>query len=374
MQKADIVIIGGGIAGTALAYALDNDGDVVLLEAGDQLGAHATGRSAALYSETYGTLPIRALTVASGPFLRHPPPGFTEGPLLSPRPVLHIARADQMDELTRALISMQALVPSINPLTGPECRTLAPLLREAHIAAGILEPNACDINVERLRTAYRDGARQRGARIVTSAPVTALSRQNGFWQVESPAGTWQARIVVNAAGVLSEQVATLAGVPAIGLQPMRRTVSLIDPPAGLEIGRMPFILDIAGAFFLKPEGGALLFSSADNTPVAPGDALPDEQAAARAIQRVQEACGLEIKGPSQSWAVLRSFVADRNPVIGFDPAAEGFFWLAALGGSAIQTAPALSGFAAGLLRGEETPDRLTGLGFTAAMVAPARLR
>ena len=374
MEQADIVIIGGGIAGTALAHALDHDGDVVLLEAGDQLGAHATGRSAALYSETYGTLPVRALTVASGPFLRHPPPGFTDGPLLSPRPVLHIARADQMDDMTRALIGMQALVPSINPLTGPECRTLAPLLREAHIAAGILEPNACDINVERLRQAYRDGAQRRGARIVTRAPVTALSRENGLWQVESPAGQWQARVVVNAAGARAGQVAALAGLPAIGLQPMRRTVSLIDPPAGMDIGRMPFILDIAGAFFLKPEGGALLFSSADNTPVEPGETLPDEQAAALAIQRVQQACGLQIQGPGRSWAVLRSFVADRNPVIGFDPAAEGFFWLAALGGSAVQTAPSLSAFAAGLLRGERTADRLTGLGFTDTMVSPARLR
>jgi D-arginine dehydrogenase len=374
MERTDILIIGGGIAGAALAWTLSSDHRVALLEQETYCGYHTTGRSAALYSETYGSRAIRALTVASGPFLRHPPEGFAERAILHPRGSLHIARGDQMEKLTAALIEMQQMAPVINPLTTPECLTLVPFLRADQVGAGILESGACDIDVDLLHQAYLRGARAQGALILTQTPVVSIGPNADGWQVETPSGPWQARILVNAAGAWADRMAVAAGIPPIGIEPRRRTVTLVDPPAGLDIARLPFVVDIDESFYFKPSGGKLLLSPADETLVEPGDAQPEELDIALAIDRLQAACHLPVTRKGRSWAGLRSFVADRNPVIGFDPHAPGFFWLAALGGYGIQTAPAVSGLAASLIRSQGVPERLTSLHFNLADVSPARLR
>lgn len=374
MEQVDILIIGGGMAGAALAHAFDGDESVVLLEAEADCGLHATARTAALYSETYGNHATRALTVASGPFLRQPPEGLVDSPILSPRSILHVARADQMEAFAARLIEMQALVPTISPLTGPECRTLAPLLREGYAAAGILEPAGYDIDVDRLQQAYLRHARARGVRIITKAPVARMTAHGGGWQVESGAGQWQARIVINAAGAWADQVAECAGLPPLGLQAMRQTAALIDAPEGLDLVHLPFIADIEAGFYLTPSGGKLLVSPADETPVPPGDAQPEDPDIAVALERVTRACELDHVRQGQAWAGLRTFAPDRTPVIGFDPAAPSFFWVAGLGGHGVQTAPAVAALATALFRGRDIPDRMRGLGLSVAEISPARLR
>ena len=99
METLDFAIIGAGMAGASVAWQLAGQASVLLLERESQPGYHTTGRSAALFLETYGTPQIRALTRASRAFLDQPPPGFADSPLLSPRGVLYIAGPDQMDLL-----------------------------------------------------------------------------------------------------------------------------------------------------------------------------------------------------------------------------------------------------------------------------------
>ncbi|MDG5493575.1 FAD-dependent oxidoreductase [Niveispirillum sp. BGYR6] len=374
MERIDILIVGGGIAGAALAYALSVDHRVALLERETHCGYHATGRSVAVYSETYGSRAIRALTVASGPFLRHPPDGFSPGPILHPRGALHIARGDQLEKLTAALIEMQPLAPAINPLTAPECLTLVPFLRPDQVGAGILESGACDIDVDLLHQAYLRAARAQGAIIRTEMPVTGIRPDGDGWRVDTPAGPWQTWTLVNAAGAWADQVAQLAGVAPVGLEPRRRTVTLVEPPAGLDIARLPFVVDIDESFYFKPSAGMLAVSPADETLVEPADVQPEELDIASAMDRLQTACNIKVTRKGRSWAGLRSFVADRNPVIGFEPRIPGFFWLAALGGYGIQTAPAVAGLAASLIRDQGVPDRLTSLHFDLATVSPNRLR
>lgn len=94
-MEVDILIIGAGIAGASLAYQLAGCATVALLERESQPGDHSTGRSAALFSETYGTPMIRALTCASREFYGNPPQGFIEHPILGPRGVMHVARIGQ---------------------------------------------------------------------------------------------------------------------------------------------------------------------------------------------------------------------------------------------------------------------------------------
>ena len=98
-ERVDYLIIGAGIAGASIAYWLAPHGSVLLLERESQPGYHSTGRSAALYMESYGPPQVRALTCASRAFFDHPPEGFAEHPLLTPRGALFYAGAALRAEL-----------------------------------------------------------------------------------------------------------------------------------------------------------------------------------------------------------------------------------------------------------------------------------
>ena len=122
--------------------------------------------------------------------------------------------------------------------------------------------------------------------------------------------------------------------------------------------------DIDEAFYVKPEAGGLLCSPEDETPQDPGDPRPDELEIARAIEVINEVTTLDVRHIRSAWAGLRNFVADREPVVGFDPTVEGFFWFAGQGGYGIMTAPALARLGAALLRREPFPADLAQRGLT----------
>jgi D-arginine dehydrogenase len=134
------------------------------------------------------------------------------------------------------------------------------------------------------------------------------------------------------------------------------------------------IADIDDAFYVKPDAGRMLCSPADETPQDPGDARPDELEIARALDVINEVTRLDARHVRSAWAGLRNFVPDRAPVVGADPAVEGFFWFAAQGGYGIQTAPALARTGAALLRGDPVPADVAGRGLAAGAIAPDRLR
>ena len=133
------------------------------------------------------------------------------------------------------------------------------------------------------------------------------------------------------------------------------------------------MIDVDEEFYVKPEGARLLASPCDETPSAPCDAVPDDLAIALAAERVQRAMKLEIRTLSRSWAGLRSFVADRAPVIGMDPECRGFFWLAGQGGFGIMTSVAAARAAASLVVEHALPSDLRALGLRETDLAPGRL-
>ena len=181
---ADFVVIGAGIAGASAAYELSFRGKVVLVEQEPTPGYHTTGRSAALYTEAYETGPVRLLVLASRDHLESPPPGFTETPILSPLPVLFIARADQLPTLD-AIVEDVAGVVGIERLDADNAVMVCPVLRPDYIAGGVLEPDAKEINVHALHQGFLSGARRNGTRILTSAPVAALTGLSRRWRVYS---------------------------------------------------------------------------------------------------------------------------------------------------------------------------------------------
>jgi D-arginine dehydrogenase len=369
-SQPDILVIGGGIAGASVAAELAATHRVLLLEREDALGSHSTGRSAAVFSETYGNREIRTLTRASRDFFYHPPTEFSPHPLLKRRSWLHVASASQAPAL-ESLLAKEDVALRVRRIRLEEALALCPLLRpETAAAGGAYETDAADIDVDALHRGYLRLLRQHRGTILTRAEVTALVRSGGKWLVESTAGAFQAPILVDAAGAWADRIATLAGLTPLQIQACRRTAVLVEL-AGTEVsGDWPLVLDIEEAYYFKPDAGLLLISPADETPVEPCDVQPEELDIATAIDRVERATLISIKRVRRSWAGLRSFAPDRSPVIGFDDAAPGFFWLAGQGGYGIQTAPAAARLAAALLREEAPPPSLADL--DPASVAPGR--
>jgi D-arginine dehydrogenase len=372
VTRFDVAIIGSGMAGASAAYEIAAARKVLLLEREAHHGYHTTGRSAALFTETYGNDVIRALTAGGRRFLTEPPTGFSDTPLLSPRGVLLIGRADQMPQLAAEEARARDLAPGIRRVDADEARRLVPVLRADYVAGAVHEPQAMDIDVHALHHGFLRGARARGAEIRNRAEVVALQPTAGGWRVVSSAGSYEADIVVNAAGAWADRVGALAGAAPIGLQPKRRTAIVFQPPAGAAIAHWPAVVDIDETFYFKPDAGRILASPADETPMEPCDVQPEEIDIAIAVDRVQHAADLPVRRVERSWAGLRSFVADKSPVVGFDPLVPGFFWLAGQGGYGIQTSPAMGRLAAALLAGQAVPEDLAGLGVTAAALAPAR--
>jgi len=375
-DRFDVVIIGGGIAGAGAGYELARAGKkVVLLERESQPGYHTTGRSAALFAETYGNAPIRALTVASRDFLMNPPAGFASVPILTPRGALHIGSTTQAAELDAKFEDMRKLVPSVKRISAAETAALMPILKPEAVSGGALaEPDAMDIEVHALHNGLLRGMTAAGGRLVTDAEVTGLTQTGADWQVDSSNGVFVAPVVINAAGAWSDVVADMAGVKPIGLKPKRRTAVTFDPPNGVDIHAWPMVIDADEQWYFKPDAGRILLSPCDETDSEPTDAQPDEMDIAIAVDRLETVSTLQVRRLAAKWAGLRSFVEDRTVVCGFDAEKSGFFWLSAQGGYGIQTSAAMARVAGALAQGRGLPQDVADLGVTEKDLSPARLR
>ena len=374
MRGEAIIVIGAGIAGASAAYELAKVAPVIILERESQPGYHTTGRSAAVFSEIYGNATIRAVTIRSRDFFSSPPTGFAEHPLWSPRTTLMVARADQMERLRLAYEEWARLVPTIQLLEGDSARIAAPMLKPDYVAGAVIDAGASDLDVNEIHRGFLRGAAQGGAKLVCNAEVSALSRENDCWRVQTNAGEFTASVVVNASGAWGDTIGALAGGHAMGLVPKRRTAVLFDPVPTADVRGWPVIIDADEQFYFKPDAGKLLGSPADETASPPCDAQPEELDVAIAIDRIEQAANFRVQRVLRKWAGLRSFVADKSPVVGFDLELPGFFWLVAQGGYGIQTAPSLARIAAALACGSEIPEDLTQMGVTAEDLSPARLR
>jgi D-arginine dehydrogenase len=371
--QADYLIVGGGIAAASVGFFLAPHGRVLLLERESQPGYHSTGRSAALFFESYGTPQVRALTCASRAFFDAPPEGFAEHPLLTPRGALIVATHGQDAQLREHWEILQPISPHGRLLGAAEARALMPVLRADKLLGAVHEPDAADMDVHAIHQGFLRGIRRAGGRIVTDAEVQAMERAGGVWKVRAGNETFEAPVVLNAAGAWADVVGALAGARAIGLQPKRRSAFIFAPPAGMDVAGWPATVGVAEDWYVKPDAGMLLGSPANVDPVTPHDVQAEELDIALAIDRIQEMTTLTIRRPTRVWAGLRSFVADGDLVGGWDAQAPGFFWVAAQGGYGIQTAPAMGETCAALVRGQPVPAHVAAFGLTERMLGPGRL-
>lgn len=368
----DFIVIGAGIAGSSLAYELARSGTVCLIEAESTPGLHATGRSAALFAPSYGGRAIRAITRASRAFYDRPPAGFSEHPLLRPRGCLYVARDDQRERLQRMADGIRASGGRVTPLTAQAALARVPRLRPGYVAAAAFDADAMDIDVNALQQGFLRGARAAGVRVAVDHWVHDARWQSGRWVIQLHDGAVCAPVLVNAAGAWADAVAQACGARPVGLQPLRRTALLVDPPDGVDVGHWPAVIDADEQFYFKPEAGKLLLSPADETPAPAGDAQPEDIDVAIGVDRVQAALDLEVTRVRHRWAGLRTFGPDRVPVVGFDADVPGLFWCAGQGGYGIQTAPAMARIAAALARREALPADVVAEGLVADDLSPRR--
>lgn len=340
----DIVIAGAGMAGASLAAALADRARVLMIEAEDRPGYHATGRSAAFWTESYGGPQVQPLTRASGPDLH------ALG-VLAPRGALTVAREGEEARLDAFVREYRALGVIVERLDRDAILERVPGLRPGWTGAAF-EPSTCDIDVASLHQHYLALARRRGAQLQCRARLLSARRGGQGWVLTLAGGERiEAGLLVNAAGAWADGVAQASGVQPVGIAPYRRTVAqLAIEPRVPET--LPLVLDIAGGFYFKPESGRLWLSPHDETPTIACDVAPEEIDVALAIDRLGGVVDWQVGRVEHRWAGLRSFAPDRLPVYGFDPREPGFFWFAGQGGFGIQTAPAAAALAARLIMGE----------------------
>ena len=365
MQMADVLVIGGGIAGLSVAARIAPLARVVVLEGESAPGYHASGRSVAFAHYGLGNPPVRALTALSMVELA------AHG---SVHPALHIAGAQEIAALD-ALEAVHRHYGCDTARIGPEeARALMPRLRPEACASALVDHGSLKLDTHAMLQAHVASLRANGGTLVTGARVSTIARDGAGWRIETATATYAAPIIVNAAGAWADEVARMAGVPPIGLEPRRRTVISFAAPEGEDVHAWPFTKTVGEGFYLLPEGrGQLLASSMDQTPSEPCDAAAEELDIAIAADRVEQATTLAIRRISHSWAGLRSFAPDELPVIGAAADVPGFVWCAGQGGAGFQTAPALSRIAAAAVLGQPFPEDAAAAGLTAELFSPARL-
>lgn len=352
-SQYDAVIVGAGMAGTSLGAELAGAMSVLVVEMEDQPGYHATGRSVAFWSESYGGPHVRPLTLASYAALSQPQADFAERSFLSPRGALHIGREEDRPRRD-ALLAQFADARLFAASESADLRGQIPGLREDW-TIGLAEPSTCDIDVAALHTAYLRRLRSLGGAAACGHRFEgARALAGGGWAIRLSGGEEvRAGLLVNAAGAWADPVAQASDIAPLGIVPLLRTVVQlrVNPSAP---DSLPLVLDLAEGFYFKPVGGGRIWLTPhDERPVAAGDVAPEEEDIAIAIERLEAVVDWRIETVERKWAGLRSFAPDRLPVYGYDGEAPGFFWFAGQGGFGIQTAPAAAKLGAALILGQE---------------------
>ena len=372
-RRFDILVLGAGMAGASVAAELALAGRrVAVIEMEAQAGRHATARSAAMFFESYGNPTVRALTRASRRFFEQPPSGFTESPLSRSRNTLFVADRSRLAGLDDIAVLQAARMP-MRRLDTREACLFCPILSADWVAGAVLDTSGQDLEVAAIHQGFLKLGRRAGIELALDARDTAIDRRGDQWHVTTVQDTFVAPVLVNAAGAWGDVVARSAGVRGIGLQPMRRTCITVPAPPGHDVRDWPMVIGVDEDFYFKPDAGQLLVSPANEDLSEPCDAVAEELDIAIAIDRFERTTTMSVTRLNHRWAGLRSFVADRSPVAGYEHGTPGFFWLVGQGGYGIQMAPALARLAAALVLERDVPDDIRAQGVDASAVSPARV-
>jgi len=372
-DRYEVIIVGAGIAGASFAYFLSRCGvsDVLLVERERTAGCHATGRSAAVAYPLDPHPVIQQLKAPGIDFLRDPPEGFSQHPLLTRCGAMLVLK-DPLWSSVRKAVAETAAPPgvAIDLLSGEEARHRVPALDARECDGALFLPDAARIDVHELLGSYLRGAKQRAVEVRYDLEITGIRIDRGACTgVVTPRGEIRASRIVDAAGAWAGELGRLAGAAPIELTPRRRCAIVYQTPEGLDASRWPHVGSAQHSVYFEAESGGLLMSPMDEEPMPACDAQPDELAIAAGLERLRAlAPDLVPRSIRRSWAGLRTFCSDGAPVVGEDPILPGFFWLAGQGGNGIATSGGLGPVAVDLFT-EGRTERLD-----VSLLSPARFR
>lgn len=372
MKKIDFAVIGAGMSGAAAAYYLADAGQCVLFEKEDVAGYHATGRSAAIFSEHHGPDLVCKLARASYAFLENPPQGFVSTPLLTERGFLFTGTKDEgdvADTMCTPYFKGQAPVQKISPA---EAKNLMPFVKDEFLQTPAYYGDAKEIDVAALHQVFLSGAKKKGCSVLTGQTITKIEKTKDGWLVKTKDEEFLCQKVINAAGAWADEVATLAGMPALGITPKRRTVIAVDLPSEYAGKIYPMVVFHDQKLYFKNENAQVLISPMDTTPSAPTDAAPEEYDIAVASYLFEERTGIPVKKINNSWAGLRSFFDDGAPIVD-DMDGSGFIWLAGQGGYGIKIAESMGRIVTSIATGNDLPDDVKNLDITLDDLSAKRL-
>ncbi len=349
----ETIIIGCGIAGASVAYFLAEQGmtDILILERETQPGYHATGRSAAVLVEFDLVRSILQLKLLGGRFLRNPPPGFSENPLLQQSGVLILFQAPLWEQVLVMVPDLRRSGVMVHVLDQEETVLRMPVVSPENFDGALLLPQDGHIDVNELLWSYLRQARGRGAQLRCNQEVVDITVERGRCVgVTTSSGAYRSRWVVNAAGAWAGKIRDMIGPWPVQLTPYRRTIVTFKSPDGLHVQQWPLVADLSHDLYFSPESAGLMASPMDQDPMPPCDVRPDELGVARTMERLKELTPrLVPRSIINKWAGLRTFAPDQVMVVGEDPDVKGFFWLSGQGGAGIETSPAVGRIAADLI-------------------------
>src|SRR5262249_47124254 len=145
---------------------------------------HWTDRSAAGFPENYGSPILRRLAAASRSFYEAPPGGAD--PLVRPRGMVTIGRAEQRDHLAAELARGREIVHDLHEMAPGDVLAMVPILRPESVAGAFYEPRSRDIDVHAAHQLFLKGFRARGGTVVTDAEVGGIERIGDAWQIATP--------------------------------------------------------------------------------------------------------------------------------------------------------------------------------------------
>jgi len=344
----DYLIIGGGIAGISVAARLSEHGNCLVLEREAHLAYHSSGRSAALYEENYGSPSTVALAKAG----RSDWDGLLNE-VLSPRGFMLVCLRGEEEQFEADRLHM-----GLTETTMAEAKAMVPILNINDVVRTAVSKIAQDIDTDLMLQRFARLLRDNGGKVETNQAVQTIKKVAGGWEITTNQGQFTARKLINAAGAWGDEIAKMASIPKIGLEPMRRSVARLAPPGGLDVKSWPMLFGPGERWYAKADAGALIVSLAEETASPPMDAWAHDIDLAEALARYQDYVTEPVTRPISSWAGLRTFAPDRNLVLGPAPQENSFVWVVGQGGYGFFTAPGASKFVADTILGN-TPALTT---------------
>lgn len=338
----DFLIIGGGIAGLSTAARLSHLGKVLVVEAEKALGYHASGRSAAMFEESYGAPEVIELNQASRTYMAE-----ENGGVLSPRGLMLVASKGEAETFASDCKTML-----LDPVELEQAFALIPVLNPGTVELAAYHADAWDIDTDLLMQNFARELRANSGAIVTGAPVSKIIKVGSGWEVMADSEMYSSKMVVNAAGAWADDVANVAGISPVGITPYRRSMARIAAPNGQDVSNWPMLFGVGESWYAKPDAGALIVSPADAEATTPQDAWADDMVLAKGLAAYEAHVTTPVTRMLSNWAGLRSFAPDRLLVLGPDPADPSFVWCAGQGGYGFQSCAAYSQLVSDLVAGK----------------------